>query len=483
MRIVRRRLLTQYLTITALLLLLLEVPLGLVFARLERETLVAGVRHDAVRIAAFAAEPLAQGESGVLQRVASDYGHATAGRVVIVDRAGNLQADSDGSAEQSFSSRSEVAAALAGREALGFRHSTTLGMDLLYVAVPVNSGGRIRGAVRITYPSSFVAARVRRNWLVLLAIGLAALVVVALVSIRLARSVTTPVSALVAGAARLGNGDLTTRVRWESGPPEVRILTWAFNATAEKLESLVRAQTEFVADASHQLRTPLAALRLRLENLEAEVSGAAREDAGAALGEVHRLSRLVDGLLMLARAELRPGAPEAVDVSQVLAERRASWLPLAEEQDVRLALEACSGLVARFTPGHLDQVLDNLVANAIEESPAGATVRLSALAHGGAIHVHVVDQGRGMDADIRARAFQRLWTAGEARKRVGGAGIGLSIAHRLVTNDGGEIELEEGPGGGLDAHIRLRPGTQPLAPTRTGERAPVARGKAQVPTR
>lgn len=87
-------------------------------------------------------------------------------------------------------------------------------------------------------------------------------------------------------------------------------------------------------------------------------------------------------------------------------------------------------------------------------------MRLSASADSEWVHVHVVDQGRGMDADARAGVFRRLWTAAPGTKPVGGAGIGLAIAHRLVTSDGGEIELDEAPGGGVDAHVRLRPATR-----------------------
>lgn len=87
-------------------------------------------------------------------------------------------------------------------------------------------------------------------------------------------------------------------------------------------------------------------------------------------------------------------------------------------------------------------------------------MRLSASADSEWVHVHVVDQGRGMDADARAGVFRRLWTAAPGTKPVGGAGIGLAIAHRLVTSDGGEIELDEAPGGGVDAHGRLRPATR-----------------------
>ncbi|MDQ3756905.1 MAG: ATP-binding protein [Actinomycetota bacterium] len=455
-----RRLLLGYLSVTAFMLVILEVPLGATFARFERSSLIAAVRHDASTLALFAEEPLEEGRPAQLQEVVRRYQAQTEGRAVIVDAQGSLVADSDPfePGPRDFSSRPEVAAALQGRESHGFRRSDSLGTELLYVAVPVSSGGELRGAVRVTYPASYVRERIVRTWFVLAGVGLIVLAFVALLSMRVARSVTEPVRRLERAASALGEGTLSARAPMPRGPDELRVLTREFNDTAAKLERLVDAQRAFVADASHQLRTPLAALRLRLEILEGEVPDRAKEDIEGALAEVHRLSRLVNGLLELARAEHRAAAPGAIDVGVVVEDRVVAWGPLAEERGVSLVADVPEEMVALATAGSLEQVLDNLVANALDVSSAGSTVvvRVGA-ATDGWVEVHVVDQGPGMPPERRATAFDRFWQAPDGQKGIGGFGIGLAIVRQLVVSDGGHVQLLEAPGGGLDVLVRLRP--------------------------
>jgi signal transduction histidine kinase len=461
---VRKRLLLSYMTITVLVLVLLEVPLGISFARGERDRLETDVQHDAFALAIRSEEALETGAataSSDLQRLADHYAAETGGRAVIVDAAGVLVADSDPPAgvgdagQRSFASRPEIAKALRGQESTGTRHSNTLGTDLLYVAVPVASGGAVHGAVRVTYPMSFVSDRIRRNWLFLAGIGGVVLAVVFLVSWWLARSVTRPLAGLEHAAARLGGGDLAARVPVPAGPAEVRLLAEEFNATASQLEELVGAQQAFVADASHQLRTPLAALRLRLENLEDEVDGPAAEDVEGAGVEVQRLTRLVDGLLALARAEQAASAPADVDVSDVMSGRRDAWAAFADERDVQIELDVEPGLRARATPGRLEQVLDNLLNNALEVAPRGTAVSLSARRAGDDTEMHVADAGPGMTDEEMERAFDRFWRA-RAPGQNGGFGLGLAIVRQLVIADGGDVRLTRPTAGGLEVVVRLR---------------------------
>jgi signal transduction histidine kinase len=456
---VTRRLLVGYLSVTAFMLVILEVPLGATFARFERSNLISAVKHDAATLALFAEEALEEGEYKQLQQLATRYQTKTDGRAVVVDDTGALVADSDPfePGPRDFSSRPEVATALGGREVHGFRHSASLDTDLLYVAVPVVSGGVLRGAVRITYPASYVHERIRRTWFTLAGVGLAVLAFVVLLSMRVARSVTDPIRRLERAASALGEGKLSARAPMPRRPEELRVLTREFNDTAAKLERLVDAQRAFVADASHQLRTPLAALRLRLEILEAEVKGRAREDVEGALAEVHRLSRLVNGLLELARSEHRQSVPASVDVGAVVEDRVFVWGPLAEERAVRLEAVVPGEVQATATPGSLEQVLDNLVANALDVSPQGSSVAVQAGAVDGWVEVHVLDQGPGMPPERRATAFDRFEKGADEQGRIGGFGIGLAIVRQLVVADGGQVELLEAPGGGLDVRVRMRP--------------------------
>jgi signal transduction histidine kinase len=452
-----RRLLLSYLSITVFVLLIIEIPLGVVFARAERDRLVAAVERDATVLATVVEDTLEAGATSGLDPVAAGYQDRTGGRVVVVDRQGVTVADSAPPApgRRDLSTRPEIAAALRGEHTAGSRSSATLGGTFLYVAVPVASQGRVYGAVRITYPTATVDARVRRVWQALAGVAVVVLGVVALVGLALARSTTRPMRRLEQATTAVARGDLGARAPTDQGPPEVRRLAAAFNDMAARLGRLLEAQQAFVADASHQLRTPLTALRLRLENLEATMPPAAAGDLRAAAAETGRLARLVDGLLTLARAEAAPTRREVVDLAAVVADRRAVWAPLAAEQDVELTVQPGSAAPVWAVPGALEQVLDNLLANALRSTPTGNQIELAIRQVGGWVELHVTDQGPGMPAEQRQRAFDRFWRAPSADPD--GTGLGLAIVRQLLEASGGTAELRPSPGGGLDAVARLRP--------------------------
>jgi signal transduction histidine kinase len=467
-----RRLLVSFLTLTVFVLAVLEIPLGVSYQRNERHDLTAKVERDAVTLATLAEDTLEAG-AGIgpadLRRAADRYQADTGGRVVIVDADGTSIVDTNPPApgSRSFATRPEIVHALGGEVAAGTRHSDTLRTDLLYVAVPVASSGIVHGAVRITYPMSAVEARITRYWLILAAIAAIVLTVVSAIGLLIARWVSRPLADVERAAAAAGAGDLTARAPTDAGPPEVRSLAASLNDTVAKLDELVRSREAFVADASHQLRTPLAALRLRLENLEHDLAPDATPDLEAALSEVARLSRLVDGLLALARTDSTSAAPEPIDLRATIAERLDAWSALGAEQAVTLVADVEEALAARATPGRIEQVLDNLLANALEVSPERSNITVSAAANGEWVEIHVIDQGPGMTEHERAHAFDRFWRADSGTS---GTGLGLAIVERLVTSDGGEVELVSAGGGGIDAVVRL-PAVHPATRRTTGEPA------------
>jgi len=459
-----RRLLVSYLSITVLVFLVLEIPLGFEFASSERRHLESAVQHDAFALALRSEELLEhpQQASRPLQDLADEYLHDQGGRVVFVDAEGRVLADGDPPRGRpmrgrSFASRPEIAQALDGREATGERYSRTLDLDLLYVAVPIATGGELHGALRITYPLSFVNERIRRNWLVLAAVAGVVLAVVLGVSVILARSFAKPLEDLQKSAVALGRGDLGARVPAPRRPREMEELARSFNATAARLEQLVSAQQAFVADASHQLRTPLAALRLRLENLDDEIEPSGRDDLDGAFEEVNRLSVLVDGLSELARAERHGSSPQPIDLASLVEERRDAWSAFAAEHDVRIEVDVGEDRVLA-TPGRLEQVLDNLLNNALELAPAGTSIEVGTTRSNGIVELHVADAGPGMSPDERARAFDRFWSADEGGR---GFGLGLSIVRQLVVSDGGDVRLETSRAGGLDVVVTLPADVRP----------------------
>lgn len=460
----RRRLLVSSLALTLVVVLALEVPLAVTYRQREERALEAKIERDAFVLAAFAEDEF-EGTADIdLQRLADGYAERTGGRVVFVNTEGELRADSDPPVEgpRQFDSRPEIEAALASEVAIGTRYSETLGTGIVYVAVPISSGGQVFGALRITYPTSELDARVRRYYLLLAGAGVVSSAAAAVVGTLLARWVTRPLESLQTAAEAVGEGDLGARAPTDAGPPEVRSLARSMNATASQLEELVGAQQAFVADASHQLRTPLTALRLRLEMLALQATDdAARADVDAAEREVARLSRLVDGLLALARAERAPQATvsDLVDVDDVLDARAEVWRPVADERDVTIRVEEADTTV-RASVDRLEQILDNYLANALEVAPANSTITLRSdpvevAGVGAMVEIHVVDEGPGMGEEERRQAFDRFWRASSTPGELGGSGLGLAIVRQLARRDGGTSELRAARSGGVDAVVTL----------------------------
>ena len=445
-----RRLLAGYLSLALVVLVALEVPLAVTYRRSEQSDLSAKVERDAVAVASLSEDLLQSsvGTSTPLAQLAARYAEDTGGRVVVVDRRGVSLVDGAGAPGRDLSTRPEIATALKGTVASGTRYSNTLGHGLLYVAVPVASGGQVHGAVRITYPTSELDSRIHRYWLTLAAIGGIILLLTAFVGVVLARWVARPLLALERTARRAKEGDLTVRADETQGPPEVRSLASELNVMVAEVEQLLGAQRAFVADASHQLRTPLTALRLRLENLSRDVSTGGLEQLEGATVEAERLERIVDGLLVLARAEAHVPPAEPIALAPLVAARIDAWEAFAAERGVELAAHVPESAYIVATGDRLEQVLDNLLANALEAAPRGSVVEIAWIDD----RLHVLDQGPGMSDDELRHAFDRFW-----RGRSGdGSGLGLAIVRRLVEADGGSVDLDRRPGGGLDAAIRYR---------------------------
>ncbi|HJY60475.1 MAG TPA: HAMP domain-containing sensor histidine kinase [Streptosporangiaceae bacterium] len=324
--------------------------------------------------------------------------------------------------------------------------------------------GPVVGTVILARPTNSLNNEIVALWVILGSVAAVAMIAAALLAFGLARWVSRPLKGLDSAARRLADGDLAIRAKVGSGPPELRRLGTTFNTMAGRLEALVHGNRAVIADVSHQLRTPLAALRLRLDLLAADTSHSDPETAhelAGALDELARLSRLVDGLLTVARAENVVPVPTAVDVAEVARERVVAWHPVADDRSIVLIATAAgpgSGLgsalgvgrsagapvLAWIGEGHLEQILDNLIANALEALSPGNIVRLTTSATAAGVQITVADNGPGMSAEDRERAFLRFTTSSP-----NGTGLGLAIVHRLATSNGGTARLDETPGGGL----------------------------------
>ncbi|PWG09392.1 two-component sensor histidine kinase [Streptomyces sp. V2] len=470
-----RRLLLSYLTLAALVLLCLEIPLGYVYSGAERERVVNLAKDEAESVAAYASLSILTGNAAQdLPARAAHCAQRIGGKVLIVDAQGALLASSHpltGTEESNLAAWPGIAAALQGAATADVRTSTIGGVQYVAASAPVRHGAQPQGAVRITVPTGTVHERVHHVWLLLLAGGIAVLAAVAVVGFAIASWTGRPIRELERATRELATGGTATPVAIDDGPPEVRSLAATFNHTAARLEHLVSSQRAFAGEASHQLKTPLAALRLRLENLENHIALQARGSLGAAMTETDRLARMVEGLLAMARLDEKAAERERVDLDAVRAERHHAWRPLYERHGVRLALAGEPAGEVTAVPGAVEQILDNFLSNALRVSPAGTTVFIDVRRTAQherrfttrqfaqpSVEVHVMDEGPGMTEEQRRRAFDRFWRAPDAPK--GGTGLGLALVQRLAHASGGEALLRTAPLGGLDAFVRL-----PLAPT------------------
>jgi signal transduction histidine kinase len=410
----RRRILLTIVVITALAVGLFAIPLGVVVQRhyldeatlkLEREAILAASRVPS-NPAEVDADDVAPGESGT--RLAL---YDTTGRRVI--------GDGPATGDQPVAN------------ALRNQLTDTEHGGRLVVAVPVAENEQVFGVVRAERALSAVSSRTLRAWLLMAALAVFIVVGAALVAWRQSARLTRPVEAVRDGARRLGDGDFATHVA-ASGVPELDDLADALNQTGERLGKLVARERSFSADASHQLRTPLTALRLSLETELAMP----RDDRNAvvreALTAIDRLEATTEDLLALARDQ-RPGrAP--LDVDAVLDGVEARWRDLFSSRGRRLVVSPPpAGEAPAASAAAIGHALDVLVDNAVQHGTGTVTVEAHPV-HGG-VAITVADEGPGLRGDP-ARLFERTVP------RADGHGIGLALARTLVEAEGGRLVVD-----------------------------------------
>ncbi len=369
---------------------------------------------------ARALEPLAQAAAATVR-----------GRVIVLDRLGRVRVDSATAVTRgaSYANRPEVRGALRGRPVQAQRHSGSLHEAILATAVPVLAAGRPDGAVRITQSVAAVHRAVAASELGLGLIGLLVLVLGLGAGAVVAQQLTRPLHRLAGAARAVEAGDLTVRAS-EEGSSEQRALARAFNDMTGQIRRLLDAQREFVADASHQLRTPLAGLRLRLEEALAAGGGAAtRTQLVGALGEVDRLAAIVSELLVLSRAGEVPPAAERISLARAARDAAARWAPAAEAHRTAVRVTApAAGAAVRCTRADLDRILDVLLENALAYGPDGGSLRVAA----DGTRLEVRDDGPGPTAGEEEAVFARFHRGTSGRDGPRGTGLGLAIARELA---------------------------------------------------
>jgi signal transduction histidine kinase len=311
------------------------------------------------------------------------------------------------------------------------------------------------GAVRLSEPLGKLRAHVLRSWLGLGLVGLSAILAGLGLAWLMAAALARPVRRLSDVATALGRGALDARAPLE-GPAEVATLAESFNRMAAALSANLAAQRDFLANASHQLRTPLTGLQLRLEAIEQE-GGFAGEQATKARAEVDRLGRLVEVLLELARASSVDTTGERVDLAEAARSAVDRWSGPAATANIQINEKTQPPCPVWASAEDLGHVLDNLLENSIRYSPEGAEITVQAEVDGRPRLV-VADTGPGIAPEDRDRVFERFYRGSTGKGAGPGTGLGLAVVAELVRRWGGEVHVGDGPGTRIEV-------TFPPAPT------------------
>jgi two-component system, OmpR family, sensor kinase len=460
----RARLVIASAYLLAVVIVALELPLALNVERRAESEFQSGVLGNAAILAARGSDLVARGTDASVDRLEQLVGETTqtgAERLLVTDAAGRVLVDSDAAAARGASyataERPEFGVALfEGRIDVRRRFSDELGEELLLVTVPVVENQRVVGAIRVSAPTGAVQARVHRSWLRLGLIGVAVFAAGLALAWFLATWFARKLEGVRDAASALGRGDLGARAP-DDGPRELREVAGTFNNMAATLTANLEAQRDFLANASHQLRTPLTGLKLRLEALK-EQGGEVGAQAEKAEAELDRLSELVDALLELARASSADPTGRSVDLTEAARAAVQRWTGPADSagKRLRLAGEAPAGVWGNSTD--VAHILDNLIENALRYCPPGTEVIVETSRENGWANLRVCDDGPGIPSHDRERVFERFYRGTNGRQAGPGTGLGLAIVAELARRWGGHVRLLDGPGTRVEA-------TFPAAPT------------------
>jgi len=442
----RRIFLFSLLGVSLVALLLSDLPFGLYLYQVERDRLLTQLQRDAFILGGRAEEVLEKSEPGeidIVRDLAIAYREGGGARVVITDEDGTaviINDPNDSREGLDYSTRPEIAEALTGRVSTGQRFSETLQMELVFVAVPVYSGQHVVGAVRLTFDEAAIDEAVNRQLIGVYLVALVTLLFAIALALVLSRVLSRNLRNLGDTAEALSRGDLSVRAPEPRGPREVRELAQAFNLMARRLQLLVDEQKAFAADASHQLRTPLTALQLRIDRLRESLGSknASSKKFDDIEREIYRMRRLIEGLLALGRASSEDLAREQIDLAKVVRERVDEWTGLAEENGATLTLSSPESLRVFAVPTAVEQIIDNYIDNALSALDGGKSIEVKVSVSGNRVTVDVADDGKGISAEDAKRAFDRFWRGNATHQ---GTGLGLAIVRQLAEASGADVEL------------------------------------------
>lgn len=466
----RRRVMTVYVTLLVVAGLGLALPLCASLVARATADMVLDRTNDSARFAGLAEPSVVTSTPGIMSSELAAYeqvyGITAAvldadGAIIAASRADLTLADLGGADwDDPDQLPAVLRSALAGNRSGAGSTVWPWENAPLIVAEPVGSSGEVVGVVVTASPTGALQRATLRQWALVWA-GVAVLLAAGIVAAGpLTRWALRPIADLDHATNAISQGSLNARVPVHAGPPELQRLGDSFNAMAETITTLLHRQRTFVAYAGHQVRNPLAALRIRVESLGQHLPEMSTEDHSLALEEVDRLARTCDSLLTLAQAEDGEVSRVRVQVDEIARRRVQGWRPIAQRADATLTYVDGPAIEVRSLEGSLDQALDALIDNALKFGGQGVQVSVSVRAmHDGGVEIQVLDDGPGLPAARLARAARPFWhdegESDESGSAAGGTGLGLSIVVTLLELQGGELALSAASPHGVDARIRI----------------------------
>jgi signal transduction histidine kinase len=406
-----------------------------------------------------------------LKRLSETLGQSGAQRITLILPDGTVIGDSeeDPTRMDNHTDRPEVKDALAGQTGSSVRYSQTVKANLMYVALPVYKDSSLSGVVRLSIPLTLIDETLKGMlWKIVFA-GLLIALAATPVSLYISGRISRPLSEMKDNAERFASGQLDSRIRVE-GPDDVIRLADALNKMAvqlddriHRLRKLETMRRDFVANVSHELKTPITSIKGFVETL---LGGAMDkpEDSKRFLGivasQADRLNAIIEDLLVLSRLEQDAEDVEILieqsELKPVLEMAIQACIPKAEEKKIRVDLDCPESVTVQINPQLLEQAVINLVDNAIKYSLPSTQVRVDVLADEGKITVAVTDKGRGIAREHFPRLFERFYRVDSDRSReMGGTGLGLAIVKHIAQVHGGTVSVDSSVGKGSTFRIHL----------------------------
>ena len=391
-------------------------------------------------------------------------------RITVIEKGGKILGDSgqQPSLMESHSDRFEVNEALKKGFGQSTRFSDTLGINMKYVAVRVDEGQRVLGIIRFALPLSRVQPEIRIIYRVVLFGTIAAVIIAMIVAYFVSRSITLPIRQMKETARQIARGDFGRRVRIKS-KGELGELAESLNTMADELQQKMenlrrmdRMRTDFVANVSHELKTPLTLIKGYIETLEDRAMDdkkTATKFISIIKEHTDRLGHIIDDLLSLSELELSGDSVHKTefDLKEIIDDVSLGFGRALSVKKQKLTVNSDGGdFRIKADRDKIEQVFVNLIDNAIKYTKESGSIELLLIEHDCEVIVNVRDSGIGIPKEHRERIFERFYRVDKARsKELGGTGLGLSIVKHIVLAHNGKIAIESELYKGTEISITL----------------------------